>query len=122
MTSSLLIIFIVEELFFFQAEDGIRDGTVTGVQTCALPIWFCAVPRSRPTNLVGKCSDFVMASKDCCRPVISPSSTASARRTSRSEERRVGKECRSRGVSYDQKKKNEKKVSIVLTFVKRSKQ
>src|SRR5690625_1367976 len=26
-------------LFFFQAEDGIRDGHVTGVQTCALPIW-----------------------------------------------------------------------------------
>src|SRR5437660_7072252 len=25
-------------LFFFQAEDGIRDGHVTGVQTCALPI------------------------------------------------------------------------------------
>src|SRR5689334_5262134 len=25
-------------IFFFQAEDGIRDGTVTGVQTCALPI------------------------------------------------------------------------------------
>src|SRR5207253_6811649 len=25
--------------FFFQAEDGIRDGHVTGVQTCALPIW-----------------------------------------------------------------------------------
>src|SRR5207245_3233728 len=25
-------------LFFFQAEDGIRDATVTGVQTCALPI------------------------------------------------------------------------------------
>src|SRR5256886_3397635 len=31
---SELIIFI----FFFQAEDGIRDLTVTGVQTCALPI------------------------------------------------------------------------------------
>src|SRR5439155_12712179 len=31
--------------FFFQAEDGIRDGHVTGVQTCALPIssWNCAV-------------------------------------------------------------------------------
>ena len=28
----------VEELFFFQAEDGIRDADVTGVQTCALPI------------------------------------------------------------------------------------
>src|SRR5712672_4005812 len=26
--------------FFFQAEDGIRDKLVTGVQTCALPIWF----------------------------------------------------------------------------------
>src|SRR5690606_40287912 len=26
-------------LFFFQAEDGIRDFHVTGVQTCALPIW-----------------------------------------------------------------------------------
>src|SRR5205085_3867233 len=26
--------------FFFQAEDGIRDLTVTGVQTCALPIYF----------------------------------------------------------------------------------
>ena len=26
--------------FFFQAEDGIRDRLVTGVQTCALPIWY----------------------------------------------------------------------------------
>src|SRR5215204_4088317 len=26
--------------FFFQAEDGIRDHCVTGVQTCALPIWW----------------------------------------------------------------------------------
>ena len=26
--------------FFFQAEDGIRDYKVTGVQTCALPIWW----------------------------------------------------------------------------------
>src|SRR2546429_4364169 len=29
----------VERLFFFQAEDGIRDVAVTGVQTCALPIY-----------------------------------------------------------------------------------
>src|SRR5205085_8750568 len=29
--------------FFFQAEDGIRDLTVTGVQTCALPIWIPAI-------------------------------------------------------------------------------
>src|ERR1041384_8662777 len=28
-----------DSVFFFQAEDGIRDKLVTGVQTCALPIW-----------------------------------------------------------------------------------
>src|SRR3990167_781788 len=31
-------------IFFFQAEDGIRDLTVTGVQTCALPICLCRTP------------------------------------------------------------------------------
>src|SRR5689334_25341094 len=36
--------------FFFQAEDGIRDGTVTGVQTCALPISSSARCRNRPIN------------------------------------------------------------------------
>src|SRR5207237_2322555 len=30
--------------FFFQAEDGIRDSSVTGVQTCALPIWAIGLP------------------------------------------------------------------------------
>src|SRR2546430_7416095 len=34
--------------FFFQAEDGIRDLTVTGVQTCALPIWLSVRTLSRP--------------------------------------------------------------------------
>src|SRR6266478_4515227 len=33
--------------FFFQAEDGIRDLTVTGVQTCALPIAIAAAPSAR---------------------------------------------------------------------------
>src|SRR5256886_12736644 len=33
----------VEDCFFFQAEDGIRDLTVTGVQTCALPISIAAI-------------------------------------------------------------------------------
>src|SRR5689334_24602269 len=31
--------FLAAQDFFFQAEDGIRDGTVIGVQTCALPIY-----------------------------------------------------------------------------------
>src|SRR5262249_57684309 len=34
-----LIILFFFFFFFFQAEDGIRDWSVTGVQTCALPIW-----------------------------------------------------------------------------------
>src|SRR5258708_12897707 len=35
--------------FFFQAEDGIRDDLVTGVQTCALPIYSFAMPKSTST-------------------------------------------------------------------------
>src|SRR5207237_6481224 len=69
--------------FFFQAEDGIRDSSVTGVQTCALPISSrsptpCAAPRGRKTDA---------ASFEC-------------REIHRSEERRVGKECRSRWSPY----------------------
>src|SRR6266542_5935139 len=40
----------MRRFFFFQAEDGIRAATVTGVQTCALPIW-CRSPRGRPPRL-----------------------------------------------------------------------
>src|SRR5690554_7688247 len=36
--------------FFFQAEDGIRDADVTGVQTCALPISRWPAPARRPGN------------------------------------------------------------------------
>src|SRR2546430_8357121 len=42
--SSIVIFFF----FFFQAEDGIRDLTVTGVQTCALPI--SRAPRRSPAH------------------------------------------------------------------------
>src|SRR5690625_6459574 len=76
------------KIFFFQAEDGIRDGHVTGVQTCALPIswqWRC-------------CS----GSSPHWPPPGSPSSAGG--RSSRSEERRVGKECRFRGLQNHQKK------------------
>ena len=37
--SLFLLLFVLFFFFFFQAEDGIRDDLVTGVQTCALPIW-----------------------------------------------------------------------------------
>src|SRR5258708_38723420 len=35
----MMVFTFVRRCFFFQAEDGIRDDLVTGVQTCALPIW-----------------------------------------------------------------------------------
>src|SRR5260370_24630792 len=40
---------ILSVFFFFQAEDGIRDSSVTGVQTCALPILASAQPMQAPT-------------------------------------------------------------------------
>src|SRR2546430_9390271 len=70
--------------FFFQAEDGIRDLTVTGVQTCALPISSC--PSDYPVCQAGFCAEG------------SGASTADV--SVRSEERRVGKECRSRWSPY----------------------
>src|SRR5690625_7801040 len=65
--------------FFSQAEDGIRDGHVTGVQTCALPI--CG-PRPRAEYQVS-------STRPSSVRVASP--TPQARREVRSEERRVGK-------------------------------
>src|SRR3989475_4856684 len=40
--------------FFFQAEDGIRDLTVTGVQTCALPILTVYVPPKAADRIAGR--------------------------------------------------------------------
>src|SRR5207248_6048046 len=68
--------------FFFQAEDGIRDRTVTGVQTCALPILPAMMP-SRASS-----SRQVHRHAAGCGAALLPGT--------RSEERRVGKECRSR--------------------------
>src|SRR5688572_32748639 len=44
--------FLFYLFFFFQAEDGIRDLTVTGVQTCALPILAAEMQRARRTMRV----------------------------------------------------------------------
>src|SRR5215510_15971046 len=73
-------------IFFFQAEDGIRDGHVTGVQTCALPI----CPRDSSASRRGE-----------ARPIAAGSGQVRKREArGRSEERRVGKECRSRWSPY----------------------
>src|SRR5438067_13636422 len=74
--------------FFFQAEDGIRDRNVTGVQTCA------------PSDLRGGAE--VAHHRSNGRQVAGTVPTVGA---GRSEERRVGKECRARG-SPDHSKEN----------------
>src|SRR2546429_6267324 len=92
--------------FFFQAEDGIRDVAVTGVQTCALPISIGNNYDSTNSGMlapVGEKHAFkgrnLMACATCGQPRLSPIHTRPERRH-RSEERRVGKECRSRWSPY----------------------
>src|SRR5207253_5024135 len=85
--------------FFFQAEDGIRDGHVTGVQTCALPI-----SPTRDEESSSACSiAHDLTPGDYDTPVFSLGgqddyafSPDGQEICYRSEERRVGKECRSR--------------------------
>src|SRR3989442_11223150 len=75
--------------FFFQAEDGIRDADVTGVQTCALPIYFGQTFFITAAVWKNVCPKL----RGCCAPADTFCSW-------RSEERRVGKECRSRWSPY----------------------
>src|SRR5947207_15507241 len=96
--------------FFFQAEDGIRDHCVTGVQTCALPI-FDVAAKTAVTNLGGSGISREREERDkACdkntRHRILPE-RGSLGTVNRSEERRVGKECRSRWSPHQEKKKNE---------------
>src|SRR3712207_6879811 len=93
--------------FFFQAEDGIRDIGVTGVQTCALPISYSFEAITRAIRLIGAGSRFIATNPDVTGP--SPEGPLPAtgsvaalitEATGRSEERRVGKECRSRWSPY----------------------
>src|SRR2546421_9670425 len=91
--------------FFFQAEDGIRDLIVTGVQTCALPIynsrgwpWLMqpsvGVPSSATVAMNGQNAAYDLPS------AIRVDDGLTLRAYRRSEERRVGKECRSRWSPY----------------------
>src|SRR2546430_6344764 len=92
-------IFVI--FFFFQAEDGIRDLTVTGVQTCALPI--CPVPGAQTTTRAGRRRSTPPEGRGANPPqsAVDPSPRATTPpRPPRSEERRVGKECRSRWSPY----------------------
>src|SRR5690606_40721291 len=96
---------LIGVFFFFQAEDGIRDFHVTGVQTCALPIYRHKV--DAPSGTALRMGEVVAQAvgrdlKDCAiygREGVTGErdpSTIGFATVRRSEERRVGKECRSR--------------------------
>src|SRR2546430_5876447 len=87
--------------FFFQAEDGIRDLTVTGVQTCALPI--CSeLLRRQPPVIVGGFLAHLLCHELLQRRFLFWATLQEQHHPlhGRSEERRVGKECRSRWSPY----------------------
>src|SRR5258708_10635187 len=97
---------LLRPVFFFQAEDGIRDDLVTGVQTCALPIsgsrtaWHrttcaCEPKRNTMKPIIALDADGVLL--DYNRAYAGAWERAFGQR---SEERRVGKECRSRWSPY----------------------
>src|SRR2546430_17149685 len=107
-------------MFLFQAEDGIRDLTVTGVQTCALPILVrIAFLDGEPQRLT-RIEEAERALKQALRLAIEKGDSDQRHRISealhhltlRSEERRVGKECRSRWSPYHSKKKRKKLKAI----------
>src|SRR5699024_11925505 len=104
--------YLVYIFFFFQAEDGIRDRNVTGVQTCALPIchFRCnhCIKTFRHLAVWRKVFMQWLHLKWLKRAnQVTPFSFICMICVKRSEERRVGKECRSRWARYDEEKKEE---------------
>src|SRR5258707_2250492 len=97
-------------LFFFQAEDGIRDIGVTGVQTCALPIWRLwgrSLLSAQNALESGVARVSIYGDPAIYDSAVFPWAAeveAGWKRIraelDRSEERRVGKECRSRWSPY----------------------
>src|SRR5256885_3543647 len=104
----LIVVLFVRLFFFFQAEDGIRDYKVTGVQTCALPISNCTgktviglslsrYEQVRRKQLVLYLSPYILLASQI---VLEAKGLDIPAVPLRSEERRVGKECRSRWSPY----------------------
>src|SRR5439155_9743418 len=91
---TVVVVLYVIFLFFFQAEDGIRDGHVTGVQTCALPIY----PKNIRQRFRGRIFLGWLSGQRSQRLRLRDGGVFYGRCAAldRSEERRVGKECRCR--------------------------
>src|SRR5256886_8217284 len=108
METTLFELHGYDMFFFFQAEDGIRDLTVTGVQTCALPICLLTHRSSRTGGL--PISEETVATNLPVRSLFTVARPCGIhtrfpfhpprKGRERSEERRVGKECRSRWSPY----------------------
>src|SRR5438034_8258628 len=118
LSFSVVVFLCFVFFFFFQAEDGIRDHCVTGVQTCALPISYrrgsstpartakaARATRAAPATAIRRPRRPVSGPREGMLerwlgpPSAAANSSAVANRSSgsrRSEERRVGKEWRSR--------------------------
>src|SRR5205807_6745578 len=99
----LVVVFLF--FFFFQAEDGIRDYKVTGVQTCALPISHLGAEVGGTDFLYEPGKAELL---DMLLPLYVESQihrafleSVASEFGARSEERRVGKECRSRWSAYN---------------------
>src|SRR3712207_7222273 len=93
--------------FFFQAEDGIRDIGVTGVQTCALPICSPQIANSHRAGIASPSYlgflHLPQSRHAVCGIELEVTQSMHTRdegSSFRSEERRVGKECRSRWSPY----------------------
>src|SRR2546430_15578425 len=99
----------MRSFFFFQAEDGIRDLTVTGVQTCALPISY----RTRGTGGVANVRRRDSASYPCRTPAKTGSSAVAVDGAPIQYTRKIGRaSCRERveisvGAGSLKKKKDE---------------
>src|SRR5437667_6667986 len=93
-------------VFFFQAEDGIRDRDVTGVQTCALPIYLRSVEHRTGQRCpvdgpqAGFQSRYFAGGEHRGKAEKKRAGAGGPRIVDRSEERRVGKEWRSRRGPY----------------------
>src|SRR5688500_20031850 len=92
----MMMMLMFHIFFFFQAEDGIRDYKVTGVQTCALPICVSARTTPTPSDAAGgpTASLPAAAAASLLAAAAAGHQPVQQRAWGRSEERRVGKECR----------------------------
>src|SRR5438105_12262973 len=113
----VVVFFCFFIFFFFQAEDGIRDPLVTGVQTCALPIFLSQYLSSKGQDVCGIDADPVNQTfseygglRVECLNLLREGSIDQREFDLRSEERRVGKECRSGWGWWYYKKKKKKYV------------